>query len=269
MKSILKSLLVGLIIIVIGVGVLLFGLYKNDWKFSGNIEFETKHFESTAENSKIDVELYFGELSIEFYDGDKILVDYPVSEKFATEVEEDEGVLYVKGPTKVHWYDYLSVIGVTFKKVPTTIKLPKDSVYALDLTVNAGEAIIGNGTYSGVDIKLNAGSFTTESIACDRFDATVNAGGLDAQSVICKGNANLKVNAGSFDVASLKSDDITVKVNAGSMNVKIDGAKADYNVSLEQNAGSVEGVSWQTVQGSDKSLNVEVNAGSANFSFTA
>lgn len=269
MKGWVKGLIAGIIIAVIGIAVLLVGLAINNWKFASAMpEFKTLTYSEEKENSSVKVEVNAGRVKTEFYDGDKIQIDFPVAEKYNPEISEENGTLIYKSPT-VKWYNYW---GWSHSKVPyTVIRLPKDhifnkaDIYNIEIEVNAGTVEITQGKYDNVKIEVNAGAVTTGAITCNKFDCEINAGAMNVESLICN-VSKFEVNAGAGNFKKVSCGDITADVSAGALKMKLDGVRAEYNITAIKSAGSCNVVNQNGT--TDKKLKVGVSAGSADITFT-
>ena len=74
MKAIVKGLIIGLIVIVIGAAILITALALNGWTFK-KPEFVNQTFTATEDNTVIKIDVGAGAVKTEFYDGDKIQID--------------------------------------------------------------------------------------------------------------------------------------------------------------------------------------------------
>lgn len=239
MKGIIKAAIIGGVIIGLGVAIILITLAVNGWSVK-KPEFDMQSYTAESEISSLNIHIGAGQVKVEFYDGDKIVVDYPVSDIFKPETSEKNGVFtFTSMPKKNHWF-----IG-SWDIPKTTIKLPKDTVYDLDFEVNAGTVDIASGVYGKVEIEVNAGTLTLDSTTCDKL--------------------NCKLSAGECKIKKLNCPDIKAKISAGSLSINIDDKKSAYDIKASVSAGSCN-VSNQTV-GGDKKLEVDCSAGSINVTF--
>lgn len=268
MKGFVKAIIAGVVIVVLGVILLVIALGLNGWSFK--VEFETKEFTASEEISTLKLESAASKVKIYYYaagdeNADKVFVKYPTSKQLTTEVTEQSGVLTVKGPEKAHWYNFGSCNG-WLDTPEMLIVLPQGKEVALDLQINAGTLEVAAGTYTNVKVTLNAGVVNLDGIVCGSFTANVNAGELNASAVECT-TCTTETNAGTLTLSGLKCGDINSHVNAGSLNLNIDGAKADYNITVTKNLGSCNVESQQGA--TNKRLTVEANVGSANVLFAS
>ncbi|MCH5147752.1 MAG: DUF4097 family beta strand repeat protein [Clostridiales bacterium] len=260
MKSMVKAIIAGSCIIVLGVAILLVALGLNGWTFKAH--FDTKEFNAEQENNKIIVENSVGSMKINYYDGEKVQIFYPQSSNYELNITETNGAVRVKSP-KPKWYEF----SIWWTNIPeTVINLPKDTQFELDLTVNAGSLRLLDGQYSKIRLTVNAGSLTVKDIDCDTFSAIVNAGSMRIDDLICSDIFTGEVNAGSLNAKYVACPRIIAGVSAGSLNMTVKGSKSEYNISARVSAGS-SNISSQTGT-TDKKITANVSAGSLNVFFT-
>lgn len=264
MKGLVKAMIIGAIIIGIGVAVLLIGLGLNGWKMpNSNVSFAMESFTETDENTAVKIEIRAGKLKTEFYDGDKITVEYGVADGYTSEMSEYNGTLIVKAPTR-KWYNW-----VFFRTdIPeTVIKIPQNRIIDLNVKMNAGTVNLADGDYQSVDIEMHAGTLKTNNTACiGDFKCAISAGTVSFGTLSCN-NFKANLSAGTLGVNSLTADVSSVKISAGSVNLSYTGAKAEYTITKKISAGSCN-VDAQTGT-TDKSIDIKVSAGGANLSFNS
>lgn len=261
MKPFVKAIIAGGCIIVTGLIILIIALGLNGWVFIAN--FDNAEFNAEQENNKIIVENSVGTMKINYYDGDKVQIYYPEAKNYKFSISEENGTIRVKSP-KPKWYEF----SVWWTDIPeTVINLPQDTIFELDLTVNAGILRLNEGEYSGVRLTVNAGSLRTTGVECDTFNAEVNAGSMSISNIVCHTSFEGEVNAGSLNATNVTCPKITAEVSAGSLNMTINGVKSEYTIDAHVSAGSsnIRSQSGST----DKKLTADVSAGSLNISFTS
>lgn len=265
MKAWVKGIIAGAVIAVIGIAVLIGGLYLNGWHYSfGMPEFETKTYAVEQDvTSSVQITMNAGRVKTEFYDGEKIVIEYPYAENYVSTISEDNGKLAFTSP-RISWYKFW---GRATSKIPfAVIKMPQNEVYDIDISLNAGAAELAGGTYGNVNIEVNAGAFSTGKIVCGNFDCDINAGAISVEGLIC-GVADFDVSAGASNIKSIKCTDISADVSAGALTMTVDGSKSEYNISASKSVGSCNVVSQSG--STENRLKVDVSAGSANINFTA
>ncbi len=254
-----KAIIAGICIILVGVIILLIALGLNGWKFKAN--FDTAEFNAEQENSKIVVENSISAVKINYYDGEKVQIVYPETKNYKASISEENGIVKFSSP-KPKWYEF----SIWAADVPdTVINLPKDRAFVLDLTVNAGSLRI-EGEYASIKATVNAGSLSSVNVQCDTFDATVNAGSMQIDNLVCQTSFKGEVSAGSLRATNVTCPLITADVSAGSLTMKINGVKSEYNIQADVSAGS-SNIGNQTGT-TDKMITADVSAGSLNISFT-
>ena len=261
MKPLVKALIAGGSLILVGVIILLIALGLNGWTLKA--DFTTEEFVAEQENDKVVVENSVGSVKINYYDGDKVQISYPEAKNYSYNISEKDGTVRISGP-KPHWYEF----SIWWADVPEmVINLPKAKTFDLTLTVNAGSLRLYDGKYSAIHVTVNAGTLNASSVECDTFNATVNAGSMQINKLNCHTSFNGEVNAGSLSAKEVTCPKINAEVNAGSLSMKIDGAKSEYTIQTHVSAGS-SNISNQTGT-TDKKITADVSAGSLNISFTS
>lgn len=287
----------GAVIAVVGLIILLVGLGLNSWTIAA--DYEMKSYVSTQDVTKLQINFDAGSLKTEFYDGDKILVEYPENNRLKTKIDESvSGVFSMRTDAKF-W-----LLGTGLSKIPETIiKIPKTYCLVLDFCINAGKFDIASGDYADIDVKMNAGTLNFEKIQCAKLNLSLNAGDLKVQDVTCQ-NAMVKVNAGNVKIAKMltntmvvnlnagnfiindiTAENITADLNAGSVNMdktcvqklKLDidagsalinvvGEQAEYNIAVQKDGGTCN-VSNQSGIDSNKRLDIDIDGGSVKINF--
>lgn len=237
MKGILKAAVVGGIILAIGIVLLVIGLALNDWKFRENIKFEYSAFTAENPSAKLVADMDAGELKIERYDGDRILIEYPVAKNFNTEISENDGVLYFKSPRRVWYKNFWN-----FYTLPLiTIKIPQNSVIDLELDVDAGTVKTGSLVCTDFNLDMDAGKADMEEISCSSLTADLDAGAADLKKVTAV-SSNFKISAGSLNASFTGSESeygISKKVSAGSTNLQEHAGTTDKTIYARISAGSL------------------------------
>lgn len=267
MKSWIKCIIAGSVILGIGIAIVIIALACNGWSVKNfqfpiplNHEFEMKTYTSEEEITKLKIELYAGSIETVYSDDDKITVEYPESEIFSTDCSLENGVLSISNG-KRHWYSFTWC----FRIPKITVKIPENAVYDLELRLNAGYVNLAETDYGKVNVYLNAGSLDMGKATCSDFTCELNAGSVNVKGLSTE-KVYVKLNAGSFNADEVVCPDIQTKLNAGSASFGIIGIKSEYNVFVEKNAGScnISNASGST----DKEIRAKINAGSLSFEFS-
>ena len=224
-------------------------------------DLETAQYTAQGEIEELTIKNSAGSVRTEYYEGDKVVVDYPVSDWFEMTIEEKDGTLSVSGLKNKHWFSFVSA-----SNIPSAIiKIPQGSVLKLNVTVNAGSVSLAQGQFKEVDVTVNAGSLSSLGITCTKFTSKLNAGAISFASLECA-SLNCKVQAGAFDLDSLTCPLITVSVSAGSADMNVKGKKEDYTISVDKSAGSCN-VRNQAGTDAEKKIEIEISAGSVSVHF--
>lgn len=281
MKTFVKWIIAGAIILGIGLVIMLCGLAANGWKWGTTEDFEQKEYTAANTVSAYDIRIAAGTVKVEFTDSDRVCISYPESKHFGYNITEGNGKLTLAYNKSVNFFFGWFIP----TNIPdTVIKVPYGAT-DFDISINAGKLVLPDGTYGRIDAELNAGKFEAGAISCGEFDFDLNAGTAELTSVGCSNlgiNVNagsitlgkaacnkltVEVNAGSADVNGVKCSDISVDVAAGSASIAVDGAKSEYNISVDRSAGSCN-VSAQSGTDPTKRIIIDVSAGSAAVTFS-
>lgn len=271
MKGFVKVIIAGAVILGIGIAILIIALAVNGWKYAPDIEFETKEFTSTEENTALDVSLNAGKLKIEYRDDDseEIYISYPTAEQYKTTIAEKDGKLSIENEVNLYGNRFSGCgvnWGVWWVDIPeTVVSIPKDKITEISVTLNAGTVEVPDGEFKKVNIKVNAGTCNVGNVTgFELLDIDLNAGTVNVTSA--SGNElKCHLSAGSANIKKADCNKTEVKVSAGSANISLLGAKSDYTATVDVSAGSCNGISSQS--GGDKNIKVKVSAGSCNVSF--
>ncbi|MDE6691097.1 MAG: DUF4097 domain-containing protein [Clostridia bacterium] len=260
MKSWKIFLAIGLVVFFIGLGVLIAGLAFNGWEF--NVDYEMQTYNSTEENTVLDLNLAAGEMYVGFYDGESIEVEYPTSYRYGYEVKEKNGKLTVE--PKQHFGIWF---GFGWNRVPAiVVRIPRGKVMQLDIDISAGKIEVADGEFTSVRADMSAGWTNLGNLKCGKFVSHISAGKLDLESLECT-DFDLRLSAGSASIDSVKTDKITVDLSAGSANLTVNGKKSDYYITVDKSAGSCN-VSGQQGTVVGKVIDIDLSAGSVNVQFS-
>lgn len=237
-KSMVKGIIAGVIIIIIGAAIMITGLALSGWKIEGG-NFEMQTFTAESDNSALNIDIGAGTLVTEFYDGDKVVIEYPVAKNYVTEVGERDGGVYYNA--KFKWYVFLGNYDIP----NTVVKLPNGVDFKIDIDIDAGTVRLADGRYSEVSVDINAGTFKANAIECSSLKCDMSAGTVKIDAVTCNTTA--------------------IEVSAGTANLGFTGDKSEYGITAKVSAGScnVDGQTGST----DKTINVKVSAGTVKLSF--
>lgn len=243
-------------------------------------EDEQAHFLSDGAVDALELNGALGNASINFYDGDKVQVDYPASALFKYKVTQQGGKVKIEHKS-IKWKSSV----IKRKIMPDTVVLiPRELVPDLDITLAAGNVTVGDGEYGNINIYVEGGALKAGRLTCQdmkvitdagkteiesaishRLHAEVNAGKLACGSV-CGSTAQFRINAGSADIGETDCKRTEVYVSIGKAKLTLCGAREDYDAEIKNNFGScnLEGRSLNC----ERSIKAEVSLGSLNVEFT-
>lgn len=282
MKGFVKLLIAGGVILCIGVIILIIGLAANGWQWGINVDFEQKEYIAESTVEAYDIRVAAGTVRVEFTDSPTVSVSYPDSKDFGYEVTEQDGKLTIAyNKTSNVFLGWFMPINIP----DTVIKMPYGAAADTEIRVDAGKLILADGGYGDIDATLNAGAIQTGVTECDKLNIKINAGSAKLSSVTAQ-NLGIEVNAGAITVdnaecdrltvdvsaggatvSRAKCDDISVDVSAGSATLGVDGAEAEYNISVNRSAGHCNRSS-QIGSNPSKRVTVDISAGSAEINFS-
>ncbi len=264
MKGIVKALIIGGVIIGIGIILLIVALSLNGWKLKGKVDFETVAYTCTGENTSLDVEIDAGAVRTEFYEGDKITVEYPKAEGFKSSVSEANGTLIIKTPKRIWYRNWF----LTYDIPDTVIKIPQGSVMNVKFNIDAGSARLADGAYANVEVDIDAGTFNGGSITCNKLNCKVDAGTVKITSTTAEASFRCDIDAGTVNVGSLTAQSTDIDVSAGAVTVCFTGPETDYTISRHVSAGQCNLNNRTSDNANAKTINVDVSAGKVTASFT-
>lgn len=258
MKTMFRWMIAGGVIALVGVVILLCGLSLNGWRWKN--EYETLSF--TAENTteELHIEIGAGNAHIRFYDGERVQIDYPVSDWYRYTVREESGTVTLQHE-RLSWFNF------AFYNLPETeIRIPADCALNLTLTVSAGTVNVGDGTLGDVSIDVSAGTLNVGALSCRSLKCDLSAGSANLDAVACT-QADFDLSAGSLSLNRLTCSDVKIDVSAGSATLGIAGKEEDYSVSVDRSAGSCNLASAYRADAAGR-LEIDLSAGSVSVRFT-
>ncbi len=241
MKGVIRGLIIGGVIIAVGIAIILITLGVNGWSIE-NMKFTANTFTAEGDCTSLEAGIDAGTLKTEFYDGDKVIIDYPTADGLEARVIEENGKIIFVSDLK--WYKSF----FSFRRIPdTVIKLPKGAIIDVSFKMNAGTIELADGTYTNVNIDINAGTFNANSISCDTFVCDMSAGTMLVNRLTC---------------AKTKID-----MSAGTVKLSMSGGQNEYAIHTKVSAGSCN-VSSQPGE-TDKRIDIDISAGTAKINFGA
>ncbi|MDE5654684.1 MAG: DUF4097 domain-containing protein [Clostridia bacterium] len=278
MKGFVKVIIAGAVLLVVGVVILVIALGIYGWQIDD--DYDMKNYECTEQNTILDIDFSAGTLEINYYDGEKIKIEYPENKNLSASIVETNGKLSFTTTTKRKWN-----IFNWFNKIPTAkIWIPQGEIIDIDLDMNAGVTKVAEAEFGNFNIKMNAGTLQMDNATCKKMSVDMNAGTINVKDVVSAEAIRIDLSAGALSIQSLVCPSLVGDISAGSVNISrlqtasVDfdisagavklgmiGAKSDYNIAIQKSAGS----SNITNQSGNKDLRIKANisAGSLNVSF--
>ncbi len=258
MKGIVKGLIIGGVIAVIGIVILIVTLASNGWKIK-KAEFEMQTYTAETEFTKIKIDIEAGSARTEFYDGEKVIIEYPASSAYKNQFETEDSTLIYSGCAR-DWFFNTGNLNVP----ETVIKIPNGSVYGIEMQVGAGAYSLADGEYGNIKINLGSGVFSAERFKCAEMKFEVGMGHSNIKNFECR-TLDCEVGMGDITIEQVTCSGAKIDVGLGSAHIGFSGAKEEYNISTDIGLGSCN-VAEQTGT-TDKTIEIDVGAGSAVLDF--
>lgn len=247
MKTYLKVVIAGIVIIFIGLAILITALALNGWKFKPATKFETKTYTADGVYANISVKMDAGAVSTQFYDGEKIQIDYATAEGYETEITADGDKLSIICPKIKSWFTFSCGVN----NIPeTVIKLPRGTAYNINANVNAGTLKLADGIYGNLAFDMDAGTLKAGAVECAVLNCDMDAGTVKIEKLTCTTTI--------------------IKLDAGTAKLNFTGARSEYSVTAKVNAGTckIDGQNATDQTGTTaKTINVNVSAGTVKLNF--
>lgn len=258
--SLKRELLTGFIIFSVGLVITLCTGFAAHWNFE--LVYTENEIICSGEISALTLDIGFGEIAIEFDEVERAKVKYTEALDFPVTITENSGALKVDN-RRLHW---INVSTPFYNYTPRiTITLPKDTPVALKADVGAGKLTVPSAKFSTVDLNISAGKITGGNIECDSFDADVSAGDVYFDSVATS-VFKIEISAGQSVVSKLSSPKIDIDVSAGKFVTEVQGKKSDYNIDVDESAGSCN-VKNQLNVATTNTIRARVSAGTITIDF--
>lgn len=222
--------------------------------------------EEFSDITDISLEIAYGELIFDTYEGDVVKVDAAnVRNKF--KCSKNGGELVISdGNYRKYYSNYHPYI---------TVLVPESKLNEVDINIGAGYINVNNLYTKDLAVNVGAGDFTGESFNVDSSDIKVAAGSLVIDDI----NSNemeLDCGVGSVSIIGNINNDIEVKCAMGSIVLELDKEESYYNynvscgmgsVSIEDNNFSGLGHNKHINNGSDNLINIDCGMGDVTVYF--
>ncbi|MDE6473902.1 MAG: DUF4097 domain-containing protein [Clostridia bacterium] len=278
MKGFIKVMIAGAVILVVGLVILVVTLGVHGWQFDD--DYDMKYYECTEQNTTLDIDFSAGTLEVNYYDGEKIKIEYPENKILSASIAESNGKLSFATTTKRKWN-----IFNWYNKIPTAkIWIPQGEIIDIDLNMNAGVTKFADGEFGDMSIKMNAGTLQVDNASYKKLSIDMNAGSINLKNAVSAEAVGIDLGAGALNIQSLVCPSLTGDISAGAVNigrlqtasVDVDisagavklgmiGVQSDYNISIQKSAGSCN-VSNQSGE-KDLRIKANISAGALKVSF--
>lgn len=254
MDGVFKWIIVGSVIIGTVIALVIIWL-----TLGGNVKFEMQTYTAQNENTALEIETEACALRTEYYDGDKIYIEYPVSKNFRATVYEKEGTFHFKNDSRAF---FLLFVKPKFPDI--VIKFPHGASYDIGLKMSAGTVNLAGGRFGRAELHMSAGTLKCDGMDCFSLKLKASAGTASLGTVSCN-SLDINMSAGSAKIQKLDCADTKIKVSAGSVKLGYTGVREEYRVFKNVSVGSCN-VSSQNGT-TDKTIDINASAGSVNLDF--
>lgn len=297
-KATKVTLIFALIFFIVGIGLTVFGFYKNDWRTDNlSFKYESKTYTSEDVFNKIETNLHNSDVIIG--KGEAFSVVYDESEKYPVTIAISDGVLKITSEKKhvfklFQWYKLKTYITVPYELTDINIKTLNGEVEIkeFDVTTDEYQGSINAETTNGniavenveaknINIDTTNGNILVKEVNSNQIDISTTNGNIKLKdsytSSLKVKSTNGEIAATNFitDIANLKTTngnieglmtvrDLTAKTTNGKIVFTIYGDKSKYTTKIKGMGQN------ESTTGSDNTYRVdcETNNGKCNVSFT-
>lgn len=235
-KATKVTLIFALIFFIVGIGLTVFGFYKNDWRTDNlSFKYESKTYTSEDKFNKIETNLHNSDVNV--VKGETFSVVYHESEKYPVTIAISDGVLRVTSEKKpglklFQWHTFATTITVPYELTDINIKTVNGKVEIEDFDVMTEE-------YQGsIKVETSNGKIILENV--DAKDITLNT--LNGKVDIDEVNANkLDISSSNGKIFVDNSYASSLKIATSNGKVYATNVVADI-ANFKTSNGDVEGI---------------------------
>lgn len=296
-KATKVTLIFALIFFIVGIGLTVFGFYKNDWR-TDNLMFkhESKTYTSEDAFNKIETNLHNSDVIV--VKGEAFSVVYDESEKYPVTIAISDGVLRVTSEKKpgfklFQWYTFVITITVPYDITDINIKTLNGKVEledvdlmteeyqgSINVETSNGKIVFENVKAKDINLRTKNGKVDIDEVNANKLDISSSNGKIFVDNSYMSSlkieTSNGKVYATNVvaDIANFKTSngdvegimtvrDLTVKTSNGQVVFTIYGDKSKYTTRLKGTGQN------DTTTGSDSAyiVDCETSNGKCNVSF--
>lgn len=218
MKKIIIPIVIGLLFVIVGAGMMVYGYTRDEFTLDCYEleEFEKEEFTyAKADITNIVFEAQVDSLSLVPTEEENYKIEGKKSESLTYEYELKDGTLTIRQ----NWTDKVKSLfsfGDTNIVTPVIIHVPSDALKDVKINVNVGDVNISNLSLNALVLDINTGDLDVESCNITSVKADVDAGDVDINVLTCN-TIEANVNVGDLDIIATDTTHITSKVNTGSI----------------------------------------------------
>lgn len=235
-KATKVTLIFALIFFIVGIGLTVFGFYKNDWRTDNlSFKYESKTYTSEEKFNKIETNLHNSNIRV--VKGETFSVIYDESEKYPMTIAISDGALKVSSEKKsgfklFQWHTFTTTIIVPYDLTDINVKTLNGKIEIKDFNVMSDE-------YQGnINVETSNGKIVLEKVEAKDITLRTKNGKVNID----------KVNANKLDISSsngkiyLKNSYVSsLKVGTGNGDVYATNTVADI-ANFKTSNGDVEGI---------------------------
>lgn len=297
-KATKVTLIFALIFFIVGIGLTVFGFYKNDWRTDNlSFKYESKTYTSEETFNKIETNLYDSNVSV--VKGDSFSIAYDESEKYPVTIAISDGALKINSEKKsglklFQWHKFITTITVPYELTDINVKTLNGKVEVknfdvvtdeyqgnINVETSNGKIVLENVEAKDITLRTKNGKLNIDKVNANKLDISSSNGKIYlnnsfASSLkVATSSGDINLTSVVTDIANLNTSngdvegimtvrDLTAKTSNGKIVFTIYGDKSKYTVRLK---GSSQD---ENSTGSDSTYIVDCKTsnGKCNVSFT-
>jgi hypothetical protein len=306
MTRIVKALITGAVLCVLGLAVAFLGFYMNGYRTDNLIAMsdtaDTTLFKKTYSSSDPDALTLISittkrmPVTVITHDSPDITVEYYESEEQTFNITEERGKLFIKRNDLKLFDEYVtSAINAWFfrqKGIPNEIIIHMPSSYDQELIISTSRGDISIpdplafSDIKKMDFKTAYGSIFMQSLSGNIANLKTSGGDIVCNDmkfnnftvISTKGTVTLnyidtnvmeiKTTDSITQAVNIQADDVTIEAKDGSVRLDILGYMVEYDITTSRKGDAVLNISDQSGSDDAKDLNILVEDAKANVTFS-
>lgn len=216
MRKLTKILLTtAILLIIIGAGLFIFVLAKNDWDFKklSNEEIITNTYDVTDDFNKISIDIHIADINFKESTDGKCKVLCEETKKYKHTVNVADNTLSISSTHNRKWYDFINIFP---SSVTVTLYLTKTTYNELYIDNNTGDSVIPtNFKFDDINIEGDTGDVTCYSSVTNNINIDISTGEINLDNITAS-NLNLKTSTGRITLNNVTcTNDIVLNSSTG------------------------------------------------------